>query len=406
MSDLHNKNILVGVTGGIAAYKSAELCRLLIKQGAHVRVVMSAAAMEFIKPLTFQALTGEAVSSELFDADAGNAMDHIELARWADLYVIAPATADSIAKLADGYADNLLLTIALATKGPLAVAPAMNQQMYNNPATRENIQRLQQHGILIWGPASGEQACGDVGEGRMLEPQELCDMSLALFAPGALSGTRVLITAGPTREAIDPVRYLSNRSSGKMGYALAEAARDAGAQVILVSGPVCLDPPAGVEVLGCQSAQEMLQQVTSHIEGQDIFIAAAAVADYRVETVAAQKIKKTERQMTLKLVKNPDILETVSLREDRPFCVGFAAETNQLEHYARQKLEEKKLDMIAANRVDDPASGFEVDENALSVFWSDGSEQLARQPKNLIARQLIDIIARAYRQAADQSETV
>ena len=398
MPDLDNKNILLGVTGGIAAYKAAEYCRLLIKQGAQVRVVMTSAAKEFIQPLTFQALTGEPVLSELFDADAANAMDHIELARWADLIVIAPASADSMAKLADGYADNLLLTIVLAASCPVAVAPAMNQQMYKNQATQDNIQRLRQHGVLIWGPAAGEQACGDVGAGRMLEPQQLADLSMALFQPGPLTGCKLLITAGPTREAIDPVRYLSNRSSGKMGYALAAAARDAGAEVTLVSGPVCLDPPDSVAVVYSESAADMLEQVTAHIDEQDIFIATAAVADYRVETIAAEKIKKTAEEMSLQLVKNPDILASVSLRDNKPFCVGFAAETSELEQYALQKLADKNLDMIAANRVDDPASGFEVDENALSVFWQGDSEDLARQPKTDLAHELIAIIARVYRE--------
>ena len=398
MPELDNKNILLGVTGGIAAYKAAEYCRLLIKQGAQVRVVMTSAAKEFIQPLTFQALTGEPVLSELFDADTANAMDHIELARWADLIVIAPASADSIAKLADGYADNLLLTIVLAASCPVAVAPAMNQQMYKNQATQDNIQRLRQHAVLVWGPAAGAQACGDVGEGRMLEPQQLADLSMALFRPGPLTGCKLLITAGPTREAIDPVRYLSNRSSGKMGYALAAAARDAGAEVTLVSGPVCLSAPDAVTLVHCVTAEDMLEQVNAHIDGQDIFIASAAVADYRVATVATQKIKKTAEQMDLQLVRNPDILAAVSMRDDKPFCVGFAAETSELEQYARQKLDKKHLDMIAANRVDDPASGFEVDDNALSVYWQGGSQQLARQAKTVLAHELIAIIARVYRE--------
>ncbi|MDJ0834190.1 MAG: bifunctional phosphopantothenoylcysteine decarboxylase/phosphopantothenate--cysteine ligase CoaBC [Gammaproteobacteria bacterium] len=404
MPDLDNKKILLGITGGIAAYKAAEYCRLLIKQGARVRVVMTPAAKEFIQPLTFQALTGEPVLSELFDADAANAMDHIELARWADLIVVAPASADSIAKLADGYADNLLLTIVLAASCPVAVAPAMNQHMWSNQATQDNIQRLRQHALLVWGPAAGEQACGDVGEGRMLEPQQLADMSVALFRPGPLTGRKLMITAGPTREAIDPVRFLSNRSSGKMGYALAAAARDAGAEVTLVSGPVCLNVPDSVTLLSCESAGDMLQQVTQNITGQDIFIACAAVADYRVAAVAKEKIKKTAEQMTLQLVKTPDILASVSLSDNKPFCVGFAAETSELEQYARHKLAHKKLDMIAANRVDDPASGFEVDDNALAVFWQGGSQQLPRQPKTDLARELIAIIARVYREARPVTE--
>lgn len=400
MSELNNKNILLGVTGGIAAYKAAELCRLLIKQGAVVRVVMTRAAMEFIRPLTFQALTGHPVYSELFEADADNAMDHIDLARWADMLVIAPATADHIAKLAHGYSDNLLLTIALATEKPIAVAPAMNQQMYQNRATLDNIQSLQQRGVKIWGPDEGEQACGETGPGRMLEPEHLVQLVLTQFQPGKLTGRTIMITAGPTREAIDPVRYISNRSSGKMGYALAQAALDAGADVTLVSGPVCLQPPQAIKLLACQSAENMLRQVMDHIDGIDIFIACAAVADYRVADISQQKIKKTSDDMTLKLVKNPDILAAVAALKEKPFCVGFAAETQNLEQYARQKLQHKNLDMIAANRVDDSTSGFDVDFNALSIYWPNGEKELEHQPKNQIAAHLIDIIAQTYQQTS------
>lgn len=396
MSDLLNRNILLGVTGGIAAYKAAEFCRLLIKQGANVRVVMSPAAMEFIQPLTFHALTGYPVTHELFDANADNAMDHIDLARWCDLLMIAPATADSIAKLAAGYADNLLLTIALATQNSIAVAPAMNQQMYQNAATLENIRIIKQRGIRVWGPDEGEQACGEVGPGRMLEPAHLLKLTMDLYKPGCLAGRRVMITAGPTREAIDPVRYISNRSSGKMGYALAQAALDAGAEVTLVSGPVNLSSPQAATLLPCQSADDMYQQVMEHIESQHIFIACAAVADYRVADIAAQKIKKSDDEMTLTLVKNPDILASVAALKTKPFCVGFAAETQNLEHYARQKLVYKKLDMIAANRVDNAGSGFDVDYNALSVFWPGGQLELERQRKNEIASRLIDIIAQNF----------
>jgi phosphopantothenoylcysteine decarboxylase / phosphopantothenate---cysteine ligase len=393
MTELLNKKILLGVTGGIAAYKAAELCRLLIKQGASVRVVMTRAAQEFIQPLTFQALTGHQVYSELFEAGADNAMDHIELARWADLLIIAPATADFIAKLADGYADNLLLTIALATESKVVVAPAMNQQMYQNAATTENIQKLKRHQTLVWGPDEGEQACGEVGPGRMLEPSVLLNQMQDYFKPGRLQGRRIMITAGPTREAIDPVRYISNRSSGKMGYALAQAAIDQGAEVTLVSGPVCLSPPPQATLLKCISAEQMLDQVLGAIQQQDIFIATAAVADYRIEQIAEQKIKKSEDRLTLNLVKNTDILASVSALDIRPFCVGFAAETQDLQHYAEHKMKNKNLDMIAANRVDAADSGFEVDENALSVFWPGGSKELPRQSKTAIATALIDIIA-------------
>ncbi|MBT3205946.1 MAG: bifunctional phosphopantothenoylcysteine decarboxylase/phosphopantothenate--cysteine ligase CoaBC [Gammaproteobacteria bacterium] len=397
MLSLNNKNILLGVTGGIAAYKAAEFCRLLKKQGADVRVVMTDAAKEFIQPLTFQALTGNPVYNELFEADAQNAMDHIELARWADLLVIAPATADTLAKLADGYADNLLLTISLATKSKIAVAPAMNQQMFQNPATLKNIQTLQQRGVQIWGPDVGDQACGETGPGRMLEAEDLLQHVVQVMKPGSLSGCKVMITAGPTREAIDPVRYISNRSSGKMGYAVVQAAINAGADVTLVSGPVCLQSPQPVTLLACQSADEMYQQVMENINEQDIFIATAAVADYRMESIAAEKIKKSDDEMNLKLVKTEDILASVAALVNKPFCVGFAAETSHLEQYAQGKLKNKKLDLIAANRVDDPESGFEVENNALNVYWNNGSKQLSLKPKSLIAVELIDIITELFK---------
>jgi phosphopantothenoylcysteine decarboxylase/phosphopantothenate--cysteine ligase len=320
-------------------------------------------------------------------------MDHIELARWADLMLVAPASADALAKMADGYADNLLYTIALATEAPIAVAPAMNQQMYQNPGTQENLARLLQHRIKVWGPDEGDQACGESGPGRMLEPEHLLKLVNDFFLPGRLQGRRIMITAGPTREAMDPVRFISNRSSGKMGYALAEAALDAGAEVILVSGPVCLQPPAAAKIVWCQSAEDMLQQVMSEIEGQDIFISCAAVADYRPQQIAGHKIKKSAEQIGLTLVRNPDVLARVAALEKPPFCVGFAAETENLERYAREKMQRKKLDMIAANRVDDKGTGFDSEDNALQVFWADGSTELARQPKTQLARQLIDIIA-------------
>ncbi len=399
MGDLLNKNILLGVTGGIAAYKAAELCRLLGKRGATVRVVMTASATEFVRPLTFQALTGKPVLSDLFETEADNAMDHIDLARWADLLLVAPASANTLAKLADGYADNLLTTIALATEAPLAVAPAMNQQMYQNAATQHNLQRLEQRGVRIWGPDAGEQACGEVGPGRMLEPQVLLDNVLRLYRPGLLSGKRVMITAGPTREAIDPVRYISNRSSGKMGYAIAREAIAQGASVTLVSGPVNLPPPQPLMLLSCQSALDMHEQVMQHIEGQDIFIASAAVADFRVADVASQKIKGSSAMTSLALMRNPDILAGVAALPNKPFCVGFAAETENLDAYAQDKLKRKNLDMIAANRVDQQGSGFDADHNAMTVFWPGGSEQLPRQTKTLIAEQLIAIIARRYQGA-------
>ncbi len=391
---MHNKNIVLGVTGGIAAYKAAELCRLLIRQGANLRVVMTPSAIEFVQPLTFQALTGEVVLTELFSADAENAMDHIDLARWADLLLIAPATASSLAKFADGYADNLLLTIALAANCKIAVAPAMNQQMYLNSATQNNIDKLKRRGVMVWGPDEGEQACGETGPGRMLEPTHLSELVDINFAPGLLQGKKVMITAGPTREAIDPVRFLSNKSSGKMGYALARAAVDAGANVTLVSGPVCLTAPAEARLVNCISAEDMYSAVMGDISGQDIFIATAAVADYRIKKVAEQKIKKNDDAMVLDLVKNKDILKRVASLESKPFCVGFAAETESLEQNARAKLKNKKLDIIAANKVGSNESGFEVDMNALSVYWEGGEKQLSFQTKKSIAVELIGIIGK------------
>ncbi len=396
MSLLTDKNILLGITGGIAAYKSAELVRLLIKAGAEVRVVMTPAAREFVQPLTYQALSGHRVYVDLFDAEADSAMDHIELARWCDLLLVAPASADFLGKLNAGYADNLLLTLCLASKRAIAVAPAMNQQMFANPATADNLRQLAARGVFVWGPDEGDQACGDVGPGRMLEPGQLCALIEARFAPGRLDGVELLLTAGPTREAIDPVRYISNRSTGKMGYALAAAALEQGARVTLVSGPVALPAPAGVERIDVESAEEMYDAVMKRASQADIFIACAAVADYRVDRAAAQKIKKSNASMTLELVPNPDILAAVAALDERPFCVGFAAETSDLEKYALDKLERKKLDMIAANKVGEAGSGFDADSNQLEVFWHDGSESLARAGKAEIAKRLIELVAERY----------
>ena len=398
MSSLQQRKILLGVTGGIAAYKAAEFLRLLQKDGAEVRVVMTPSAQEFVQPLTFQALSGHRVYTDIFDGEADSAMDHIELARWCDLLVIAPASADFLGKLRAGYADNLLLTLCLASKQPVAVAPAMNQQMFANPATGDNIAALERNGILIWGPDAGEQACGDVGPGRMLEPAQLLQQVVEQFAPGPLDGRRLLLTAGPTREPIDPVRYISNRSSGKMGYALAEAARRAGAEVCLVSGPVALAAPAGVERVSVESASEMYDAVLARAEGQDIFIACAAVSDYRVRDAAEHKIKKSSESLSLELVRNEDILAAVSALETRPFCVGFAAETRDVETYARDKLERKRLDMIAANRVGD-GSGFETDVNQLDVFWPDGSAPIEQASKTEVARRLIELVVERYTRA-------
>lgn len=396
MRALSNKKILLGITGGIAAYKSAELVRLLVKAGAEVRVVMTPSAQEFVQPLTYQALSGHRVYIDLFDAEAESAMDHIELARWCDLLLVAPASADFLGKMNAGYADNLLLTLCLACKQPVAVAPAMNQQMYANAATGDNINQLKARNILVWGPDEGEQACGDVGPGRMLEPGQLLDNVVLQFTPGKLQGVKLLLTAGPTREAIDPVRYISNRSSGKMGYALVEAALRAGADVTLVSGPVSLTAPAGVKLVEVESAQQMYEAVMQLVSQSDIFIGCAAVSDYRVDQVATHKIKKSENSMSLPLILNVDILAAVSGLDNRPFCVGFAAETQNLEKYALAKLEQKNLDMIAANPVGDGDSGFETDINQLEVFWRDGRSSIERGSKLAIAKQLIDLIAERY----------
>jgi phosphopantothenoylcysteine decarboxylase/phosphopantothenate--cysteine ligase len=396
MALMLKKKILLGITGGIAAYKSAELIRLLVKAGAEVRVVMTPAAREFVQPLTYQALSGHKVYTDIFDAEAESAMDHIELARWAELMIVAPASANFIAKLLDGYADNLLLTLCLASKQAVAIAPAMNQQMYLNEATQDNINRLRSRGVLVWGPAEGEQACGDVGPGRMLEPEALLGLIEGRFRPGKLSGKKVLITAGPTHEAIDPVRYIGNRSTGRMGYALARAVVEAGAEVILVSGPVSLDPPAGVERIPVTSALEMYDAVLSQVSGADLFIACAAVADYRVTGVAPQKLKKSASNINLELTPNPDILSAVTALENKPFTLGFAAETENLEQNAGDKLKRKNLDMIAANQVGGGQTGFESDTNELLVLWSGGKKFLSLNDKSEIARQLIDLLADHY----------
>ncbi len=395
MQTLSNKKILLGITGGIAAYKSAELVRLLIKAGAEVRVVMTPSAQEFVQPLTYQALSGHRVYVDLFDAEADSAMDHIELARWCDLLLVAPASADFLGKMNAGYADNLLLTLCLAAKQSVAVAPAMNQQMWANPATQENVKQLAARQVIVWGPAEGEQACGDVGAGRMLEAAQLLDNVQRHFSPGRLEGVNLLLTAGPTREAIDPVRYISNRSSGKMGYAIAEAAMRQGASVTLVSGPVSLAAPAGARLISVESAQQMLDAVMQQASEADVFVACAAVSDYRVDQAAQQKIKKSDAAMSLKLVLNDDILATVSALERRPFCVGFAAETQDVEQYALAKMEQKNLDMIAANRVGD-GSGFETDFNQLEVFWRAGRQTIEHAGKAEVAKQLIDLIAERY----------
>jgi len=391
---LTNRQILLGVTGGIAAYKSAELVRQLQKSGADVRVVMTKAAQEFITPLTLQALSGNMVHTDLLDPAAEAAMGHIELARWADLVLVAPASADFIARLAHGHADDLLTTLCLATPARIALAPAMNQGMWRDAATQDNVAQLRRRDMLIWGPAEGEQACGDIGPGRMLEPDALAELTVKAFATRLLEGKRVLITAGPTREALDPVRYISNHSSGKMGFALAQAAVDAGARVTLIAGPVALATPDHVTRVDVDSARQMFDAVQERVRDCDIFIAAAAVADYRPEHVVDTKIKKQNDTMTLTLVRNPDIVASVAQHRPKPFTVGFAAETQQVKDYARDKLERKNLDMIIANDVAAKGIGFNSDNNAVTVLWRDGEMDIGERSKAQLARELIAIIER------------
>jgi phosphopantothenoylcysteine decarboxylase/phosphopantothenate--cysteine ligase len=398
MHSLINRRILLGVSGGIAAYKSAELVRRLREVGAEVQVVMTPAAATFVTSLTFQALSGRPVRLELLDANAEAGMSHIELARWADLILIAPATADFLARLAHGLANDLLSTLCLAADRPLAVAPAMNRLMWQNPATQDNCALLERRGIMRWGPASGEQACGEVGEGRMLEPSQLRDQVIGFFATaGLLNGLRVLITAGPTREAIDPVRFISNRSTGKMGFAVAAAAVQAGAQVTMVTGPVTLSTPAGVERIDVENAMEMYEAVMNRMADIHIFIATAAVADYRAAHRSEQKIKKNHATLTLTLERNPDILATVAALRNAPFTVGFAAETHDVLQYAQDKRRRKGLDMIAANQVGLPGQGFESEQNALHVLWEGGEQALPLADKAQLGRDLIALIAQRYR---------
>ena len=395
MGHLHQRHILVAISGGIAAYKGAELVRLLKKQGALVRVVLSRGATEFITPLTMQALSGEPTHTELLDEAAEAGMGHIELARWADMLVIAPATADVLSRLAQGRADDLLTTVALATPAPVAVAPAMNQQMWSHAATQENVQQLAARGIQIIGPDAGEQACGDVGPGRLLEPDAIVAALNQRFENRLLEGRRVVITAGPTREAIDPVRYLSNHSSGKMGYALADACAAAGAEVALISGPVTLEPPARVALHRVTTAIEMCHAATTLAEGADLFIAAAAVADYRPEAPAPEKLKKRGGEpMSIKLVENPDIIQSIAQLTPRPsLMVGFAAETHEVLAHAREKRVRKCLDMIIANDVSDPQTTFGSEQNAVHMITENGETALPLASKRVIAEQIIVALA-------------
>ncbi|MCR9981941.1 bifunctional phosphopantothenoylcysteine decarboxylase/phosphopantothenate--cysteine ligase CoaBC [Vibrio alginolyticus] len=393
MQTLAGKKILLGISGGIAAYKCAELTRRLIERGAQVQVVMTKAAKEFITPLTMQAVSGRPVSDSLLDPAAEASMGHIELAKWADLVLLAPATADLIARMSAGMGNDLLTTLVLATDSPVAVSPAMNQQMYRNIATQENIATLARRGMHIWGPAAGEQACGDVGPGRMLEPMQLVHLCEQFFQPKLLEGKSILITAGPTREAIDPVRYITNHSSGKMGYALASAAAQMGAKVTLVSGPVSLNTPIGVERINVSSAQEMHEAVMARANQHDAFISCAAVADYRPQTIASQKLKKTEDndEMVINMVKNPDIVASVAaMTEKRPFTVGFAAETNDVETYARGKLTKKNLDMICANDVSVAGQGFNSNDNAITLYWPEGELALALESKEALSFKILE----------------
>lgn len=395
MYQLTGKRILLGITGGIAAYKAAVLLRLLRQHGAEVRVVMTPNACEFITPLTLQALSGKPVHTELLDLETESAMGHIDLARWADLVLIAPASANFIARYSNGFAEDLLSTLCLATSSPVMLAPAMNQQMWLNSATQENIEKIKARGIAVIGPAEGDQACGENGPGRMLEAEEIASLAAKSFETNLLSGSRLLVTAGPTREAIDPVRYISNRSSGRMGYAVAMAAIEAGAEVSLISGPVNLSAPDRADLIKVTSAAEMYSAVMQKISNTDIFISAAAVADYSLQTIAEQKIKKSSDSYELSLQKNPDILAEVAALQSPPFTVGFAAETENLESNAQSKLRSKKLDMIAANQVGEDL-GFDSEMNALTVFWGAEHKQLQKASKTRLARTLITLIADQY----------
>jgi phosphopantothenoylcysteine decarboxylase/phosphopantothenate--cysteine ligase len=386
--------ILLGVTGGIAAYKSPDLVRRLIERGAEVQVVMTEAAQRFVSPMTFQAVSGRPVRSSLWDETAEAAMGHIELARWAQLVLVAPASADFIARLVGGRADDLLATVCLATEAPVVIAPAMNRVMWANKATQANVSILESRGIRMLGPESGNQACGEVGVGRMWEPSVLASTLLEPPAnAGLLTATNVLITAGPTRERLDPVRYLTNRSSGKMGFAVAAAAREAGAHVTLVTGPVQLPTPAGVTRINVESAREMYAAVHRHVAEADVFIAAAAVADFQPVSVAKQKIKKQGSSLTLDLEPALDIVKSVADMSKRPLVVGFAAETNDVEENARIKLKRKKLDMIAANEVGEGLA-FDCEDNALTLLWPGGKLEIPRAAKIEVARELIAQIAK------------
>jgi phosphopantothenoylcysteine decarboxylase/phosphopantothenate--cysteine ligase len=396
-SPLAGKQIVVGVTGSIAAYKSADLIRRLRDEGAEVRVVMTQGATEFITPLTLQSLSGHPVAIELLDADQESAMGHIALARWADWVLIAPASADTLARLNQGRADDLLMALCLATEAPIAVAPAMNNKMWSNPATQNNLEQLRQRGVQVIGPGKGDQACGEQGEGRLLEPLDIIAEMKHWVVPGRLQGRQVLITAGPTFEPIDPVRFIGNRSSGKMGFALAQAAQQAGAEVTLIAGPVALATPTGVRRIDVETAEQMHEAVLRAVAGKAIFISCAAVSDFRPLSSKSEKIKKaTHDTLMLELAPTKDIVSEVATGDNRPdVVVGFAAETRHVADYARDKLKRKKLDMIAANEVGE-GKGFAVNDNALQVFWADGSQSLPLAPKPQLARDLMTLIIRQF----------
>jgi phosphopantothenoylcysteine decarboxylase/phosphopantothenate--cysteine ligase len=395
MENLKDKNIVLGISGGIAAYKTPELVRRLKEHGANIRVVMTEGAKAFITPLTLQAVSGNAVSDSLLDTAAELAMGHIELAKWADLIIIAPATADVTARISAGMANDLLTTICLATSSPIVIAPAMNQQMWHAKATQANMKTLKERGVVMWGPGAGEQACGDIGLGRMLDVPDLVNLACKYFqdekSVQALTGQHWVITAGPTREAIDPVRYISNHSSGKMGYAIAQAAQQAGAKVTIISGPVSIQAPESCDVVQVSSAVEMHEHSLSLAKNADVFVACAAVADYRVAEVAEHKIKKTSSNdnMTIELVKNPDIVAGVASLLNKPFTVGFAAETQDVEQYAKAKLKRKNLDLICANNVATAGQGFNSDNNALTLFTADSTIPLPFASKVELAKQLV-----------------
>lgn len=393
MTSLQHKNILIGISGGIAAYKTPYLIRGLKALGADVRVILTTAAKQFVTPTTLQAISGHPIHDDLFDSAQEAAMGHIDLARWADYLLIAPATADCIARIAHGHANDLLTTVCLATEAPILLAPAMNRVMWQNPATQANIAILNKRHFDVLPIGVGEQACGDIGEGRMLEPEAIIAHLLTRTTPGPLQGKRILITAGPTHEMIDPVRYISNPSTGKMGYAIASAAASMGATVTLISGPTSLPSPKGLETVHVTTASDMHDAVMRYVQDKDIFIAAAAVGDYRTETISNQKIKKTNSPLSITLVPNPDILKAVSALPKRPFCVGFAAETEDLLKNAASKLASKNLDMICVNDVSDPTIGFGSDENAMTVLTPWVSHHLPKQPKWALANKLLIFIS-------------